>query len=212
MALRIPVWGCFARSRLGAPLSFPNQPGDVELGVFQPAPSGAVDFHFRPRINFGARFRFVRTGVGGLRLAPAWRARRHRSAAGNGHGVARTWSPRRCARTRGTCRGGSTWAVARVGGTRSLFAFSGSFGIPNANGMPGFASTETRAGFFPMGWGGPCSPFATRAAPSGESRWSGMRTAAPVAARSARAGWHADRAAATWTARAVAAGHASRRC
>lgn len=81
MALPIPFWGCFARLRLVTLVSFPNRPDDVELGVFQTAPNYAVDFHFRPLINFGARYLFSPFVGGGLRPALALRERRHRSVA-----------------------------------------------------------------------------------------------------------------------------------
>ncbi len=62
MAPRIPLSGYhLGHGGPVIPVSFPNQPDDEDgsaLGVFQPAPNYAVDFHFRPRTGSGVRFLF----------------------------------------------------------------------------------------------------------------------------------------------------------
>lgn len=71
-APRIPLSGYrFAPDRgpvIRQRTSFPKVRRDVghaALGVFQPAPNYAVDYHFRLRTGFGARFLFGRLGPDG---------------------------------------------------------------------------------------------------------------------------------------------------
>lgn len=152
-ALPIPVLGFLARVIL---VSFPNQPDDAALGVFQAAPSYAVGFHFRPLTDSGARFLFFRPADGALRLGPALLVMKRRCVASNGRGAVQKSIRKRYGKMMETFLEDSTWALVRAGAPPWLSAFSASWCIPSADESPDSANREIRADFCPMGLEGLC--------------------------------------------------------
>lgn len=193
-------------------VSFPNQPDDAGLGVFQAAPNCAVDFHFRPLTGFGARFLFFRPVDGAFRFGLALPVRKHRCVASSDRGAVQKWIPTRYGKRMATCLGGSMLAAVLVGATLWLFAFWASSCIPSVDESPEVVNTEIRAGFCPMGWEGLSLPPAWSGASSGGNRWLETRMVAPIAEHFVLAAEDAGPRAAEWGDRLVVAGFGPRPC
>lgn len=135
--------------------SFPKVRRDVgyaALGVFQPAPNYAVDFHFRLRTGFGARFLFGRLGPDGcdgrFRSDALTRVKMRRFFVASDRVVAPIQT-----KIMVSCRGveGLRRAVVLPGETPLLFASWGSWYIPSADGrLVDSVNRVIRAGFSPM--------------------------------------------------------------
>lgn len=136
--------------------SFPKvgrDDGHAALGVFQPAPNYAVDYHFRLRTGFGARFLFGRLGSDGcdgrFRSDALTRVRMCRFFVASARVVAQM---QRKMMVR--CRGGEYLRKGAVlpGETPWLFASWGSWCIPSADGsLVDSANRAIRAGSSLMG-------------------------------------------------------------
>lgn len=136
--------------------SFPKvgrDDGHAALGVFQPAPNYAVDYHFRLRTDFGARFLFGRLGSDGcdgrFRSDALTRVRMCRFFVASARVVAQM---QRKMMVR--CRGGEYLRKGAVlpGETPWLFASWGSWCIPSADGsLVDSANRAIRAGSSLMG-------------------------------------------------------------
>lgn len=191
------------------PPSFPNRPGDADRGVFQTAPNYAVDFHFRPLINFVVRFPSFRFVFGGLRLALALRERKHRSVAWSDRGAGLRWILKMYGRRRARCPGGWKLVVALAGATPWLFAFWESFDIPSAGEKPGFANRGIHVGSFQTEWGDPDCLAAMLVEPSGGNKSLEMKMVVRVAEHFGPAAKGADPAAVMSSRLSVAVGSAS---
>ena len=194
------------------PVSFPNQPDDGELGVFQAVPNCAVGFHFRPLTGFGARFLFVRPVDGAFHFDPASPAMKHRCVASSGRGAGQKWILMRYGKTGVTYRAGSKSEAVLVGATLWLFAFWASWYIPSADESPESANTEIRAGFCPMESEGLCLPPVWSGGPSGGRRGWETRTLARIAEHSVLAARDVGRATADQLDLLVVPEFASRPC
>lgn len=132
--------------------------GHAALGVFQPAPNYAADYHFRLRTGFGARFLFGRPGPDGhdgrFRSDALTRVRMRRFVVASDRVVAQI---QRKITVR--CRGGECLRKGAVlpGEIPWLFAFWGSWCTPSADGrLVDSVNRAIRAGSFLMGLEGLC--------------------------------------------------------
>lgn len=134
--------------------SFPKVRRDVDhaaLGVFQPAPNYAVDYHFRLRTGFGARFLFGRRGPDGcdgrFRSDALIRVRMRRFFVASDRVFAQIQT-----KTMVSYRGGEGLRKGAVlpGESPLLFASWESWCIPTADGrLVDSVNRAILAGFFP---------------------------------------------------------------
>lgn len=158
-APRIPLSGYRLVSDRGPVIrhrtSFPKvrrDDGHAALGVFQPAPNHAVDYHFRLRTGFGARFLFGPLGPDGcdgrFRSDAPSRVRMRRFFVASDRVVAQVQ------RKIMVCRGGECLRKGALlpGGIPWLFASWGSWCIPSVDGrLVDSVNRAIRVGSFLMG-------------------------------------------------------------